>query len=253
MIPNILRHIHCSNKKNLYTLINLNIVQIVNKIDEVKIVGGYVADLKHALIEGEKGKAEELTQKALGEGVSAKLLISDVVIPATKVIGDKYASGEYFLSEFVLCGDTLEAIMTPVMKQLRGEVGKEGEELAGRILLATVKGDVHDIGKNIVRLFLQGSGFVVKDMGVDVPADKIIDEAVDTKADIIALSCLMSVTRDGVIDVVEELKKRGLRNDFSVLVGGRSTNEKWAKQIGCDKWAVDGPGAVEATRSLVEQ
>jgi methylmalonyl-CoA mutase cobalamin-binding domain/chain len=216
-------------------------------------MGGYVDELKEALIQGEKDKAEKLTKKALREGVSANALISDIVLPATGVIGSKYESGEYFLSELVLCGETLESIMKPVMERLGREVGGGGEELGGRILLATVKGDVHDIGKNIVRLFLQGSGFKVLDIGVDVPAGRIIDEAVKINADVIALSCLMSVTRDGVVDVVKELRKRGLRDDFSLLVGGRSTNEKWAKRIGCDLWAADGPGAVKAARNLVKQ
>lgn len=214
---------------------------------------GDIEDLKQALIQGDRGKAKELTNRVLGAGVSPKSLISDVVLPATEVIGEKFESCEYFLSELVMCGDTLETIMQPIMRHLKEEVGAGAEEKAGKIVLATVKGDVHDIGKNIARLFLQGSGFMVEDMGVDVPADKIVDKALDTGADIIALSCLMSVTRDGVIDVVEELKKRGLRDKFSVLVGGRSTDEKWAKRIGCDMWAADGPRGVRAARSLIEQ
>ncbi|WP_309491922.1 cobalamin B12-binding domain-containing protein [Candidatus Hecatella orcuttiae] len=210
----------------------------------------YIENLKQTLVEYDTEKAVELTDKALSEGASARFLISEAILPATKIIGEKYETGEYFLSELVLCGETLQAVMKPILEHLGKEVGKKEEEI-GKIVLATVEGDIHDIGKNIVRLFLQGSGFTVEDMGVDMPAGKIIDKAVDVKADIIALSCLMSVTRDHVKDVVEELEKRGLRKDFKILVGGRSTNEKWAGQIGCDKWAADGPGAVEAARSLV--
>lgn len=210
-------------------------------------------ELKQALINGKKEEAEELTKKALEEGISGKRLISEVILPASKVVGDRYEHGEFFLSELIQYGDTLESIMEPIMDHLKKEIGNKREERVGRILLATVKGDLHDIGKNIVRLFLEGNGFEVDDLGVDVPADEIIDKAVNTDADVIALSCLMSVTRDGVKEVIEELNKRGLRSNFAVLVGGRSTNEKWAKQIGADKWAPDAIKAVEAAFALIKQ
>jgi methylmalonyl-CoA mutase cobalamin-binding domain/chain len=210
-------------------------------------------ELKQALINGKKEEAEELTKKALEEGISGKRLISEVILPASKVVGDRYEHGEFFLSELIQYGDTLESIMVPIMDHLKKEIGDKREERVGRILLATVKGDLHDIGKNIVRLFLEGNGFEVDDLGVDVPASEIIDKAVNTDADVIALSCLMSVTRDGVKEVIEELNKRGLRSNFAVLVGGRSTNEKWAKQIGADKWAPDAIKAVEAAFSLIKQ
>lgn len=210
-------------------------------------------DLKEASIEGNRGKAKELTEKALEEGISAKRLISDAIIPATEEIGDRYEAGIYFLSDLVRSGKALETIMKPILARLEEEVGEEGEERAGRITLATVEGDIHDIGKNIVKLFLQGSGFVVYDLGVDVPAEEIVDEALDSDSDMIGLSCLMSVTRDNVKRIVEELEEREIREKLNVLVGGRSTNAEWAERIGCDEWAADGPEAVESAKRLISR
>lgn len=212
-----------------------------------------IEDLKEASIEGDRGKAKELTEEALEEGISARRLISDAIIPATEEIGDRYESGVYFLSDLVRSGKALETIMEPILARLEEEVEREGEERAGRITLATVEGDIHDIGKNIVKLFLQGNGFVVDDLGVDVPAEEIVNEALDSDSDVIGLSCLMSVTRDNVKRVVEELDERGLRGKLKVLVGGRSTTAEWAEQIGCDEWAADGPGAVESTKGILSR
>jgi len=209
--------------------------------------------LKEALINGYKEEAEKLTEKALEEGIPARQLISEVILPASKVVGDKYEHGEFFLSELIQYGDTLESIMGPIMTKLKDEIGYGKEEKVAKVLLATVKGDLHDIGKNIVKLFLEGNGFEVKDLGVDVPPEEIIEEAVNNDADIIALSCLMSVTRDNVKEVIDELNNRKLRSNFAVLVGGRSTTEKWAKDIGADMWAPDANKAVEAAFGLIEQ
>lgn len=210
-------------------------------------------ELKDALINGRKEEAVELTEKALEEGISARHLISNVILPASKVVGDRYEHGEFFLSELVQYGDTLKVVMGPIMAKLKEEIGDERQERVGRVVLATVKGDLHDIGKNIVRLFLEGNGFEVLDLGVDVPAEKVIDVAIEYNADIIALSCLMSVTRDGVKEVIDELSRRGLRSRFAVLVGGRSTSEKWAGQIGADRWAPDAVNAVDAAFDLIRQ
>jgi len=209
--------------------------------------------LKEALIGGKKEEATNLVRKALEEGVSAKQIISGAVLPASKVVGDRYEHGEFFLSELIQYGDTLKAIMEPVMARLKKEIGEGGKENVGKVVLATVRGDLHDIGKNIVKLFLEGNGFEVIDLGVDVPAERVIETAVNANADIIALSCLMSVTRDGVREVLDELSRRKLRSRFAVLVGGRSTSERWARQIGADGWAPDAVLAVSTALELVRQ
>jgi len=205
-------------------------------------------EMKMALIEADEN-ALQLANQALAEGISAHKIVSDVIMPATKVIGDKYANGEYFLSDLVLAGEALENMMKPVSAKLQEEIAAGGEPTAGKVVLATVEGDIHDIGKNLVRIFLEGFGFEVIDMGVDVPPNAVVDKAIEEKANIVGLSCLMSVTRDNVEHVVQELGKRGL--NIPVLVGGRSTTEKWSKEVGCAGWAADAPTAVDAAKSLM--
>jgi 5-methyltetrahydrofolate--homocysteine methyltransferase len=208
-------------------------------------------EMKDALVEAEQEKAVQLANQALEEGNSAHDLVSKVIMPATKVIGDKYEDGEYFLSDLILAGETLEAMMKPISSKLKAEIAAGGKEMAGKVVLATVEGDVHDIGKNLVRIFLEGFGFDVVDMGVDIPPNAVIEKAIAEKADIIGLSCLMSVTRDNVEHVVKELDKRGIRQNYAVLVGGRSTTEHWAKEIGCDGWSPDAPTSVDTAKSLM--
>ncbi|MFX1521766.1 MAG: B12-binding domain-containing protein [Promethearchaeota archaeon] len=207
-------------------------------------------EMKMALIEADENTMQ-LANQALAEGISARKIVSDVVMPATKLIGDKYENGEYFLSDLVLAGEALEAMMKPVSAKLQEEIAKGGEPTAGKVVLATVEGDIHDIGKNLVKIFLEGFGFDVVDMGVDIPPNAVIDKAIKEKADIIALSCLMSVTRDNVENVIKELEKRGIRQNYAVLVGGRSTTEKWAKEVGCDGWSPDAPASVDTAKSLI--
>ncbi len=208
-----------------------------------------VLELKEALIEGDVDRSAELTRAALAQGVPPKTLVIGSVKPAADDVGAKYENGEYFLANLVRCGDSFKA----AIKELEGQFkpGHETGANGNRALVATVEGDIHDIGKNLVVTFLQGDGFVVEDMGVDVPAARVVDKAVEMDADVIALSCLMSVTRNGVKDVCAELERRGLRDHFVVLVGGAATSERWAKQVGCDGWAGSATEASHLARRLI--
>jgi 5-methyltetrahydrofolate--homocysteine methyltransferase len=207
-------------------------------------------EMKMALIDADE-KALQLANQALADGISAHEIVSEVVMPATKIIGDKYENGEYFLSDLVLAGEALEAMMKPVSAKLQKEIAEGGKLTSGKVVLATVEGDIHDIGKNLVKIFLEGFGFDVVDMGVDIPPNAVVDKAIEEKADIIGLSCLMSVTRDNVENVIKELEKRGIRQKYAVLVGGRSTTENWAKEVGCDGWSPDAPTSVDTAKSLM--
>lgn len=208
-----------------------------------------VAELKDVLVSGDKSKTEELTREALAQGVPAKTLIIDSIKAAADVVGEKYENGEYFLANLVRCGDSFKVAIKQIDDHLKssGDVREDGKQ----VVIATVEGDIHDIGKNLVVTFLQGDGFAVEDLGVDVPAQKVVDKAIEVQADVIALSCLMSVTRDGVKKVCQELEDRGLRDRFSVLVGGAATNEKWANQVGCDGWAASATEATLVAHDLI--
>lgn len=207
-----------------------------------------VVGFREALIGGEVAKSAELAKAALAQGVPPKTLLNDGVKAAADVVGRKYDEGEYFLANLVRCGDSFKA----ALKEIEGSLtaGQEGAADGARVVIATVEGDIHDIGKNLVVTFLQGDGFAVEDMGVDVPATRVVEQAVESNANIIALSCLMSVTRAGVKKVSEELESRGLRERFPLLVGGAATSQKWADEVGCDGWAASATEATQVARDL---
>ncbi len=208
-----------------------------------------LVQLRDALIEGDVDRIAGLTERALESGVTAKAIISQAVKPAADVVSQRYDDGEYFLPNLVQCGDSLKVAIGALQSRLGVEA--PGEAYGPRVVIATVQGDIHDIGKNLVITFLQGDGFAVEDLGVDVPAEQVIDKALETEAQIIALSCLMSVTRDGVRKVCDELESRGLRDRFRVLVGGAATNQEWARRVGCDAWAGTATDAPRAARKLL--
>ncbi|HBY98707.1 MAG TPA: hypothetical protein DEP84_32965 [Chloroflexi bacterium] len=209
---------------------------------------GQLSELRQALVSGDIARSAALAKEVLAQGASPKAVLAEVGAAASAV-GEKYEDGEYFLANLVRCGDSFKAVITAADPYLKA--AGEGQEGRGRVVLATVEGDIHDIGKNLVLTFLQGDSFVVEDMGVNVSALALVDKAVEVGADIIALSCLMSVTRDGVKKVCSELEARGLRDRFAVLVGGAATNERWAKQIGCDAWASSATEGTRVARTLV--
>lgn len=208
-----------------------------------------VSEFRDALIGGDADRSVELARTALAEGVAPSTLLDDGVKAAADVIGQKYDDGEYYLAELVLSGDCFKAVIGELEGQLGSGSGVNGS--AGRVVIATVEGDVHDLGKNLVITFLQGAGFAVDDMGVNVPPAQVVDKAVEVNADIIALSCLMSVTRDGVRGVCDELASRGLRDRFGVLAGGAATSQKWADTLGCDGWAASATEAAQVARTMV--
>ena len=211
-----------------------------------------IEDLKQAIIDGDTETAVSVAEEIL-EDTPATTVLEEAILPAASTIGENYETGEFFLTDLMRCGDTMEAVMDPLTEALDEEIETGDEEdTRATIILATVKEDIHDIGKNLVRLFLAGNGHKVHDIGVDIPEDEVVDRAVEEDADVIALSALMSITRDNMRDVVEELEERGLRDDFKVLVGGRSTNAEWAENIGADGWASDAPQSVDEVERLRE-
>jgi methylmalonyl-CoA mutase cobalamin-binding domain/chain len=205
--------------------------------------------LKHAIINGDEGAAQQYAKEAISQGISAKTLINEAIIPATDVVGEKYEKREFFVTDLLMTGEALKAAMNEIQPHL---VPEERTEIGGKVVLATVEGDVHDIGKNLVATLLQGAGFEVEDIGVDVSASKHVDKALELNADIIAASALMTVTRDGQKKIVEELEKRGLRDRFKVLIGGAATNKAWAEEIRADGWARDAADAVKVAKQLLE-
>lgn len=207
-------------------------------------------DIKKSLVELDDVKVKELIQKALEEGVSPMEIIEKALRPAMVEIGDKFEQGEYFLAELVVAGDifkeVMDEIIVPELRKRGGEVSK-----LGTVVIGTVRGDLHDIGKSIVASMLSAAGFEVVDLGVDVPPEKFVEAVKKHNADIVGMSALLTTTMLEMKNVIEALKKEGIRSKVKVIVGGAPITPEFAKEIGADAYAKDAVEAVEVCRRLL--
>jgi len=202
--------------------------------------------LMQAVLRGEKRTIAELTVKALSEGKEASALLEEELIPAITEAGNRFEQKKYFLPQLIGAAEAMKA----AVEVLEPELQKGGDvKHAGTVIIATVEGDIHDIGKNLVTLMLKNHGFRVVDLGKDVSAETIVSEAKRLDADMIALSALMTTTMRSMEDVVELCKKEGIR--AKVMIGGAVTTEDYAKEIGADGYARDAQGAVVLAKRLV--
>jgi len=203
--------------------------------------------LSKAIEEGNREKTKELTRECLSAGVSPQDVIAGGLQSGMRVVGEKFSSGEYFLPEMLMAAramkDALE-ILGPLLK-------KEGIPTIGKVVIGTVEGDMHDIGKNIVATFLGGDGFDVFDLGVNVPAQKFIDEAIERKADILGLSSLLTTTKPVIGLVIKRIREVSLHTKIKVIIGGAAVTQEFANYIGADGYADNGGKAVSLCRRLL--
>lgn len=202
-----------------------------------------------ALEQGEKDPAVAATQEALAQGVSPLALVQDVIVPALTRVGERFENLDIFLPELMAAGEAGNAC-TAIIEEV---ILKSGSQMQseGTVVIGTVKGDIHDIGKNIVISLLKAQGFKVVDLGKDVPAATFLDAAEANKADIIAASALMSITRAGCKDVAAQLKDREMKDKYLYIVGGGSVTQEYADQIGAQGFSETGSGAVGLAKSLM--
>lgn len=196
--------------------------------------------LVNIVVTGKIKEAKDATQKCLDAGFDAKTIIFDALSKAMGIVGEKYAAKQYFLPQVLLSANTLYQGLNLVLPML---VGKGGAG-KGTVVLGVVEGDVHDIGKNIVKAMITGLGVTVIDMGKDVPIKDFIEKAKATNAGIIATSTLMTPTLAGMKEMETSLKEEGLKGKIKTMVGGGATSKEFADQIGADGWSYD---AVEAS------
>ena len=194
-------------------------------------------------------KALELIEAALKDGVDPVDIIEKGFSMGLRRVGERFGKGEAFLTELVAAANVMEE----VSRRLSVEItkSKKERELLGRVLIGTVAGDVHSIGKNILKAMLEVGGFEVVDIGVDVPTNVFVEKTRELKPNIIGLSALMSTTITEQREVVEALKRAGLRGGVKVMVGGAAVTEKWARDIGADAYAENASDAVKAAQGLV--
>jgi len=214
-----------------------------------------VKRLREAIIQGEEPSAvRAIAQELAKTDVNTVLVIENDLALAMKEVGDRFEKGTYFLTHLMLAAEAMEAATDVLTQSLAKEGAKTLEqkrEKAKKILIGTVKGDIHDIGKNIVALLLKANGYSVFDLGKDVAAKTFVDEAERMGAQVIALSALLTVTRPFQTEVVNLLRDRGLREKYKVIVGGGATTDEWAEEIGADGWAADASKALKLVKQLL--
>lgn len=205
---------------------------------------------RECLIKGSKVEAVSLARKVLDDGGDPGELMNMAFIPAINEVGDRFGRGQLFLPELITAADAMKAVTNIVNESIKSTAEKKKDK--GAILIATVKGDVHDIGKCIVTSLFQANGFTVYDIGRDIDTHKIIEEAVDLNVDIIGTSALLTTTMPRQKDLEDALKSKGLRDRFKTIVGGAPVTPRWATRIGADAYAEDAQDGVRKVEQLLE-
>lgn len=204
-------------------------------------------ELSEAIISGNRVKAVELTEAALGEGTPAKKVLDEGLIPGMAVVGVKFKNCEFYVPEVLVAARAMSASM----EKLRPQLVDEKVEPIGRVAIGTVRGDLHDIGKNLVAMMLEGAGFEIIDLGVDCAPDAFVNAVKEKRASVIALSALLTTTMPAMQDTIEALEAAGIRDKVKVIIGGAPVTQKFADQIGADGYAADAASGVDIAKSVL--
>jgi len=203
-----------------------------------------IEDLKQAIISGKRDRARELTKQALDEGLEAKRIVVEGVAPAMEVVGEKFRANEFFVPELLIAQRAMK-------ESLKMMSGAEVDHI-GTVVIGTVKGDLHDIGKNLVAAMLEGAGFKVVDLGVDVSPDQFVKAAQENSAHLVAMSALLTTTMGSMRDTVEALGTAGVRDKVRVLIGGAPVTQTYSDEIKSDGYAPDAASAVDKAKALLD-
>jgi 5-methyltetrahydrofolate--homocysteine methyltransferase len=200
-------------------------------------------DLRQAIISGNRDRAKEMTQKALAEGIAARTIVVDGIAAAMEVVGEKFRTNEFFVPELLIA----QRAMKESLKLMSGEA----VDHIGTVVIGTVKGDLHDIGKNLVAAMLEGAGFKVVDLGVDVAPDQFVKAAQENSANLIAMSALLTTTMGSMRDTIGALSGSAMKGKTRVIIGGAPVTQSYADEIKADGYAPDAASAVEKAKALV--
>jgi len=214
------------------------------------MVTDLLADIKETLINGDQKRTVELTKIALENGIEPMTIINSALTVGMQVVGDRFSSGEFFLPNLIVAGMTVQNAMSILEPELQAR--HEEVQSAGTVVIGTVKGDIHVIGKSLVATLLSCNGFEVHDVGVDVPTETFVAKVAETEADLLGLSALLTTTMTIQCQVIEALEKAGLRDRVKVMVGGAPVSGEWAESIGADGYAEDAMAAVRRAKRLVQ-
>jgi corrinoid protein of di/trimethylamine methyltransferase len=204
--------------------------------------------MAQAVIDGQREDAEQLAKEAVAQGFNLLEVIEKGYVPGIQRVGELWEKGEYFLPELISSAECMKAAMAVIQPELRkAQIDAPSK---GKVVIGTVEGDIHDIGKNLVASMLQAHGFDVYDLGADVKLEKFIETALETKADFVCLSALLTTTMLNQRRFVEKLKTENLTGRFKVLVGGAPATAKWAADIGADGYGENALAAVKLAEGL---
>ena len=202
---------------------------------------------KNAIIEMDEDGAKSTAEDAISQGIDPVACIDNGLAEGMKVIGEKFDEAEIFVPQILLAADAFSSAIDILSPHIKG-----GYTAKGKILIHTVEGDIHDIGKNIVAIMLEANGFEVIDMGRDVPVTDVVDAAVKNDVDFITGSALMTTTMPAQREIINELKDRDLRDKFKCVFGGAPTSQDWTDKIGADAWAENAAEAVNVISGLMD-
>jgi len=199
-----------------------------------------------AISSGKMDEVKKLTQEALDAGEKAESILRDGLLPAMEQIGVKFKNNEIYIPEVLIAARAMHAgmgILKPILS-------KSTTRQSMKVIMGTVKGDLHDIGKNLVVMLLEGGGFEVVDLGVDIPADKFVEAIKKHQPQVVGMSALLTTTMREMKSTIEAIQEAGLRKQVKVIIGGAPVTERFAKEIGADGYAPDAASAVDVARSL---
>ncbi len=205
--------------------------------------------IKEAVVAGKHNDIKDLVKRAIDDGIAPDRIIDEALIPAMDVVGREFAQGNVFVPEMLVSAVTMKNGLDVVKPLLTADQS----EPRGVIIMTTVKGDLHDIGKNLVTMMLEGAGFKVADLGVDLSVEKLIEQVKAIKPQILGLSALLTTTMPEMKKVIEELEAQGLRKSVKVMVGGAPVDKTFSEKIGADGYGANAAEAVELARRLVGQ
>lgn len=206
-----------------------------------------LGQLYDAILAGKLEPAVEVTQKAIAEGVAPQVIINDYMIKAMGEVGQRFQDGKAFVPQLLMSARAMKGALELLKPLLQGSASVT----IGRVVIGTVKGDLHDIGKNLVASMFEGCGFEVINIGIDVPAEKFVEAVKEHNADILCISALLTTTMNYMEVVIEALKEAGIRERVKVMVGGAPVNENFAIQIGADGYSDNANSAVAKARELM--
>lgn len=206
----------------------------------------YIEEIQSFLQRGRAPKVKELVSEALENGISAEIILEEALLATMSIVGEKFKKNEVFVPEVLVAARAMNA----GIEVLKPHLSANGATSRGVAIIGTVKGDLHDIGKNLVKIMIEGKGIEVIDLGVDVPAEKFIESAKEHNADIICLSALLTTTMNEMKNVVDLAEESGIRNSVKIIIGGAPITDAFRESINADFYSVDAASAADVAISV---